>query len=144
MLKRPKVLVLDEPTVGLDPDVAQGMREILKEVRKEGTAILLTSHYMKDIEELADFVYFLDAGKVVASGSVNSFRRSKNVIEITCQEPLETVHLLPGWTKTETGSLLLPDSDLGKALESLSITSIHSKEEALEEYFISVIKGNYV
>jgi ABC-2 type transport system ATP-binding protein len=66
-LHRPKVLVLDEPTASLDPDVALWVREGLEEVCAEsGMALLITSHNMREIESLCDRVVFLSAGRVVA------------------------------------------------------------------------------
>lgn len=70
MMHRPKVLILDEPTVGIDP---QSRNHILQTVRKlneeQGTTILYTSHYMEEVEHLCDRVYIMDHGKVVASGT---------------------------------------------------------------------------
>jgi ABC-2 type transport system ATP-binding protein len=66
-LHRPKVLVLDEPTASLDPDVALRVRQGLEELCGEGRmALLITSHNMREIERLCDRVIFLSAGQVVA------------------------------------------------------------------------------
>jgi ABC-2 type transport system ATP-binding protein len=66
-LHRPKVLVLDEPTASLDPDVALWVREGLEELCSEsGMSLLITSHNMREIESLCDRVIFLSAGRVVA------------------------------------------------------------------------------
>jgi ABC-2 type transport system ATP-binding protein len=66
-LHRPKVLVLDEPTASLDPDVALWVRDGLEEVCAEsGMALLITSHNMREVESLCDRVIFLSAGRIVA------------------------------------------------------------------------------
>ena len=70
LLNRPGLLMLDEPTASLDPDIADKVRKILRRVQQEsGIAILYTSHNMRDIEEVCDRVHFMHKGKVVTSGS---------------------------------------------------------------------------
>lgn len=68
LLNDPELLLLDEPTSSLDPDIAEKMREILKEVRRtRNIAMLYTSHNMAEIEEMCDRVIFLSQGKIVAN-----------------------------------------------------------------------------
>jgi len=69
LVGRPDVLVLDEPTAGLDPEARVVVREIVAEARAGGTAILLTSHDLTDAERLADRIVVIDQGRVVASGT---------------------------------------------------------------------------
>ena len=69
-LHRPRLLVLDEPTASLDPDVAHRVRSGLESLcADEGTALLITSHNMSEVERLCQRVVFISAGKVVANGS---------------------------------------------------------------------------
>lgn len=69
-LHRPRLLVLDEPTASLDPDVAQRVREGLRTLcDEEGSALLVTSHDMREVERLCERVVFLSAGRVVADGA---------------------------------------------------------------------------
>ncbi len=69
-LHRPRLLVLDEPTASLDPDVARRVRQGLLELsRTDGSALLVTSHDMSEVERLCDRVVFLSRGRVVANGS---------------------------------------------------------------------------
>jgi ABC-2 type transport system ATP-binding protein len=70
LLNRPGLLMLDEPTASLDPDIADKVRKILRRVQQEsGIAILYTSHNMRDVEEVCDRVLFMHKGKVVTEGS---------------------------------------------------------------------------
>jgi len=76
LLNDPELLLLDEPTSSLDPDMASRFREILKEVRKKrGVSMLYTSHNMAEIEEMCDRVIFLSHGEIVANDSPQKLTR---------------------------------------------------------------------
>ena len=69
LVGRPEVLVLDEPTAGMDPEARAATRAIVGDLRDAGAAILLTSHDLTDVERLADRICVLDGGRIVASGT---------------------------------------------------------------------------
>ena len=69
MLHGPELYILDEPTAGLDPAARRQIHDILLDLKREGRTILLSSHYLEEIEALADRVVILSAGRVVADGS---------------------------------------------------------------------------
>ena len=69
LLGRPELLVLDEPTAGMDPAAKQATRERISDLRAAGTTILLTTHELADVERLADRVAVLDRGRLVATGT---------------------------------------------------------------------------
>lgn len=76
LLNEPRLLFLDEPTASLDPDTADRMRTLLQTVRREqGTAMLITSHNMKEVEALCDRIVFLDRGRILAEGSPAAITR---------------------------------------------------------------------
>jgi ABC-2 type transport system ATP-binding protein len=88
ILTEPKVLLLDEPTGSLDPDIAHKIRAILKDVRRSaGLSILYTSHNMKEMEEMSDRIIFLQKGKIVAQGT------AQEIMERFGQRDLEEVFL---------------------------------------------------
>lgn len=74
LLPRPKFLILDELTTGLDPEIRCGMWESLKMIRASGTSILLVSHYMDEVETLADRLLFLTEGRALFCGTQEEFR----------------------------------------------------------------------
>lgn len=68
LLHRPKVLVLDEPTVGLDIESRAAIWQVLRQLRDQGTTVLLSSHYLEEVDALADRLAILEAGRVIAEG----------------------------------------------------------------------------
>ena len=96
IINEPKLLLLDEPTASLDPDIAQSIRERLKKYVKENNiAILWTSHNMKEIEEVCDEVFFLSHGKILLSGNPRTLPAEHNKKDLeelfiaVAREPLE-------------------------------------------------------
>jgi ABC-2 type transport system ATP-binding protein len=75
LLPRPRLLILDELTTGLDPEVRRGMWDALRAIRGSGTGVLMVSHYMDEVETLADRIVFMLNSKVVYTGTVEGFRR---------------------------------------------------------------------
>ena len=68
LIHRPRLVLLDEPTVGLDPQVRQGMWALIDQLRSEGTTILMSTHYIEEAQRLADTVLIMSHGKAVAAG----------------------------------------------------------------------------
>ena len=64
LIHQPKLLILDEPTVGLDPDVRRNLWELILTLKKQGTTILLTTHYIEEADQISDRVCILDAGVI--------------------------------------------------------------------------------
>ncbi len=66
LINRPKVIFLDEPTTGLDPQARRNLWELIKTIKAQGTTIIITTHYMDEAEYLCDRIAIIDAGKIVA------------------------------------------------------------------------------
>jgi ABC-2 type transport system ATP-binding protein len=81
LVGRPKVVLLDEPTAGMDPEARAITRDLLAGLRGEGIAMLLTSHDLLDVERLADRVIIISAGRIVASGTPADLRGSDPTLE---------------------------------------------------------------
>ena len=75
LLHEPELLILDEPTVGLDIESRSVIWELLKELRNNETTILLSSHYLEEVDELADEMAIIDKGKVIASGKPDDLKK---------------------------------------------------------------------
>jgi ABC-2 type transport system ATP-binding protein len=74
LLHQPDVLVLDEPTVGLDIETRSAVWTFLRQLRAAGTTVLITSHYLEEVDALADRVAIIDQGKVIASGTPSDLK----------------------------------------------------------------------
>jgi ABC-2 type transport system ATP-binding protein len=76
LLTRPKVLFLDEPTIGLDPQSRMRIWDHIKKVNKEGVTIFLTTHYMDEADQLSDTICIMDKGHIIANGTSESLKNS--------------------------------------------------------------------
>jgi ABC-2 type transport system ATP-binding protein len=75
ILHKPKVLLMDEPTVGIDPQSRNHILETVKKLNAAGTTIIYTSHYMEEVELLCDRVGIIDHGKIIAEGSIDELKK---------------------------------------------------------------------
>src|SRR5258705_3733659 len=84
-LARPPILLLDEPTLGLDPQAARRLRELIAQLKEEGHTILLTTHYMEEADQLSDRIGIIDQGKIIALDTPEGLKRridQKEVIRL--------------------------------------------------------------
>ena len=84
---RPEILILDEPTVGIDPQSRNHILEDLKRLKNEGTTIIYTTHYMEEIEQIADRVIIVDNGKKIEEGTIGE------LLDKYSEENLESLFL---------------------------------------------------
>jgi ABC-2 type transport system ATP-binding protein len=99
LINNPRLLFLDEPTTGLDPQVRLEIRDLLEELRAEKRTILLTTHYIEEAERLCDRVAIIDAGQIIAIGSPRELQEksaNQSSIEITLTNPWRGGEL-PTW-----------------------------------------------
>ncbi|MBI4162865.1 MAG: ABC transporter ATP-binding protein [Candidatus Aenigmarchaeota archaeon] len=150
LLNYPKILLLDEPTLGLDPDIAVRLRKEIARINKKfKTTILLTSHYMHEVEQLADRIAFMHQGKIIDTGTVQK-AKMKNVYDINLIVKVGGISkkdlLLKNGFKINKNVLsksLKSEDDLNKAIHFLSknkvkINDIEIKKPSLEDYFIKL------
>jgi ABC-2 type transport system ATP-binding protein len=76
LLNEPRVIFLDEPTAGLDPQVRREIYDIIEELKREKKTILITTHYIEEAEKLCDRVAIVDGGRLIASGTPRELKRS--------------------------------------------------------------------
>ncbi len=98
---RPRLLFLDEPTAGLDVQAREWMWTSLRTLVRQGTAVILTTHYLEEAEALADRVAVLAGGRLIASGTVNDLRSLVDRKHISCSTEL-AVEQVAAWPEVET------------------------------------------
>ena len=81
LLQNPDILLLDEPTVGVDPQSRNAIFDNLEHLKKQGKALLYTTHYMEEAQRLADRIVIIDHGKVIANDTVAGLTRGGDTLE---------------------------------------------------------------
>jgi len=82
LLHNPKVLVLDEPTVGVDPQNRNHIFEVIERLNNEGMTIIYTTHYMEEAERFCDKIAIIDVGSIIAQGTLKELREISNVSDL--------------------------------------------------------------
>ena len=104
LLHEPAILLLDEPTVGVDPQSRNAIFTNLEELKRQGKTLVYTTHYMEEAERLCDRIIIIDHGKVIANDTLDAVRRlvpGVNILEIGVENPgsdgwLHSLHQLDG------------------------------------------------
>ena len=95
LINKPKIIFLDEPTTGLDPQARRNLWDLIKDIRSQGTTVIITTHYMDEAEVLCDRVAIIDSGKIVAIDSpaklvddlvASGFERRKEVKKASLED----------------------------------------------------------
>ena len=129
VLHRPEVLLLDEPTVGVDPQSRERIWEMLQELRRNGASLLLTTHQLDEAQDVCDRIVIVDHGKVVAEGTLAELVErtigQQGQLTLQLDRPLDPGHpLLDRWQTMEEGRELRgkvvdPAADLPVLIKSL-------------------------
>lgn len=150
LLNKPKLLLMDEPTLGLDPDVARSVRKEVRLLKESGTTILLTSHYMHEVEMLCDRIGFVYKGRLADIGEVKEVKLK----HFSTYDVLLTLDRKPSAAFVKQHKLRVKDRKIRATLEgedALSdlLAAVHKagyaikdmgmKKPTLEDYFIKVL-----
>ena len=81
LMSRPKVLMMDEPSLGLAPLVVQGIFDIIREINRQGVTILLIEHHMDLVMDISDRIYVIDFGELIATGTPEEIQNNQRVID---------------------------------------------------------------
>jgi ABC-type multidrug transport system ATPase subunit len=139
LLRRPRVLVLDEPTNGLDPRGIREVRDLLTELNAAGTTVFLSSHLLTEIEAFCTRVGVMDRGRLVLQDELAALRASTGRVLVGTPEPDRVVALLDGRVERRDGRLLTvrhPDpGELNAELvgAGIRITEIAVERRSLEQ-----------
>ncbi len=152
MVHGPRVLVLDEPTAGVDVELRRQMWALVERLNAEGTTILLTTHYLEEAEQLCDRIAIIDHGRLIASEEKETLLRrlgSKQMAVTVAADIAEVPEGLKGYnvelensrklvfhyppSKTGSGEILAAIQEAG-----LSITDLSTRETELEDIFLAL------
>lgn len=109
LFRRPRLLILDEPTNGLDPQGIQEIRELMLQLNREGTTIFLSSHLLAEVEQLCTRVGVMDRGRLVAQESMDDVRRLTGRSLVQVNDPAAALALLDGRVAERSGDRLVVD-----------------------------------
>ncbi|NUS61197.1 MAG: ABC transporter ATP-binding protein [Lysobacter sp.] len=149
MMTRPRLLILDEPTAGVDIEIRRGMWKTLREINAAGTTIILTTHYLEEAESLCRHLAIIDKGTIIQQGSMKKLLSQLDVEGFLFDIDGEVPHALPDimGTKLErvddhTIDLEMPRAmDLNRVFDALNaagirVRSMRTKSNRLEELFV--------
>ena len=151
LVHEPKLLILDEPTAGVDIEIRRSMWEFLREINGRGTTIILTTHYLEEAESLCRHVAIIDEGLIVESGQMGALLGRLNVetFVLNLRYPLAELPDVSGYTLRRVDASTLEadvskDRGLNDLFQQLSargivILSLRNKVNRLEELFIRLV-----
>jgi ABC-2 type transport system ATP-binding protein len=120
LVRRPRLLVLDEPTNGLDPQGIQEIRDLLLRLNAEGTTLFLSSHQLGEVEQLCTRVGVMDRGRLVTQVSMADVRRPTGRVEVRVGDPDAALAVLDGHVAERRGDrLLVADAAVPELLRRL-------------------------
>jgi len=126
---KPPLLLLDEPTAGVDPQSRTNILELVRELANEGAAILYTTHYMEEAQKICDRVGIMDEGKVLVSGSVGE------LLANYAKETLILIERPGGETRISTND---PLREVAAALNAGDVSGLRVERADLETVFLSL------
>ncbi len=154
LLNDPEILILDEPTNGLDPQGIHQIRQIIKKIASQGTTILLASHLLDEVEKVCTHVVILRKGEKIYAGKVDNMLASHGYLELKSNKSEALIKLLeedPRFGKIEEESGLITavlneKMDSGSLNEFLFkngivLTHLVMRKESLEEQFLTLTKN---
>lgn len=157
IVHEPELLIMDEPTVGVDPQSRNNILETIKKLNENGTTVIYTSHYMEEIEEICTKVAIVDLGKLIAEGTSESIKNSILTERLTkfevedngkCENIIKDIEGVISCSFNENGNTLLVKSqknidNLPIMIEKLvkggvKIISVNIEQPTLEAAFLSL------
>tara|TARA_A200000113_G_scaffold8134_2_gene8299 strand:+ start:835 stop:1746 length:912 start_codon:yes stop_codon:yes gene_type:complete len=152
LIHEPKLLILDEPTAGVDIELRREMWSFLKEINANGTTIILTTHYLEEAEQLCRNIGIIDHGEIVENTTMKDLLSRLNVqgFVFDLEEPLDDIPKIDGYPlKLLDNSTLVAAIDKSNSINGLfdeftklniKVKSMRNESNRLEELFINMVK----
>jgi ABC-2 type transport system ATP-binding protein len=153
LIHEPKLLILDEPTAGVDIEVRRSMWEFLRELNESGTTIILTTHYLEEAENLCRHIAIIDEGRIIEHDRMATVLRKlhSEVFVLNLRQPLAEAPQLPGYALklADDGSIEvevtkaqnLNDIFVALSARGIEVVSMRNKANRLEELFLRLVEG---
>ena len=154
LIHEPKLLVLDEPTAGVDIELRRSMWSFLEDINLQGTTIILTTHYLEEAERLCRNIAIIDKGRIVKNTSIKNLIKqlNKETFILDLKGEFNNINALDGYPLTMVDSSTLEvsidkDQSLNQlfnhlSTEGIEIISMRNKANRLEELFIDMVEKN--
>ena len=151
LVHEPKLLILDEPTAGVDIEIRRSMWNYLQEINTAGTTIILTTHYLEEAESLCRYIGIIDDGKIIEDAKMSTVLRKlqREVLILSLASDLTVAPELDGFETRLRDDCELevekgPDHDINDLFEQLSshgirVVSLRNKANRLEELFLRLV-----
>jgi ABC-2 type transport system ATP-binding protein len=152
VLRRPALVLLDEPANGLDPAGIHDLRELLRHLADSGSTVFLSSHLLGEVEQVCDRVAIIDRGRLVSVGTVDDIIGVRQRIRVTVgrTETSQARSALARWTVSSSGAgaLLVADAsgrDVNQALAGVGIfaAALVPERLSLEDWFLATTEGEH-
>ena len=152
LIHQPKLLILDEPTAGVDIELRREMWDFLKEINSNGTTIILTTHYLEEAEQLCRNIGIIDHGEIVVDTSMKELLRKLDVqgFVLDLEDPLKEVPTIKDYSlRLEDPLTLIAAVNKEKSINNLfdelnklniKVKSMRNESNRLEELFIEMVK----
>ncbi|MER6738571.1 ABC transporter ATP-binding protein [Streptomyces puniciscabiei] len=153
LMRQPDVLILDEPANGLDPGEVRALREYLGELARRGAAVLVSSHQLAEVQQLATHVVVMNHGRLIAAGPMDELLGAAGTYRLQVddtEQAAAVLRALPGvatvTTQRDEMVVTAPgvhSRDLVRALvsEGIGVTSVQQESKSLEEAFLTMTEG---
>ncbi len=151
LVHEPRLLILDEPTAGVDIEIRRSMWDFLREINASGTTIILTTHYLEEAESLCRRVAIIDDGKIIEDARMTEVLRrlQREIFVLSLAEPLASLPVLDGFElvprdEDEIEVAIGAGQDLNALFAALSdkgirVSSLRNKANRLEELFLRLV-----
>jgi len=146
LVNRPRLVFLDEPTTGLDPQARRNFWDLVRRIQSDGTTIILTTHYMEEAEILCEQIAIMDAGRIIASGSPQQLLRDhyKNVIiELPSSDLNGELTGVDFHRREQDGMIEISTNDVNSVLKQLAdqvhgLDRLKIRQPNLEDLFLDL------
>lgn len=153
LIHEPKLLILDEPTAGVDIEIRRSMWKFMSAINEAGTTIILTTHYLEEAENLCRHVAIIDEGAIIENAPMSSILRKlqREVFVLSLRDTTSSVPRLEGFEVTQTSNNEIEVAvEMGRDLNSLftalsdqniHVVSMRNKANRLEEMFMGLVEN---